>query len=398
LELNGTNAEGISMQKFDVVVVGGGPAGSSAAYVLARHGMRVAMVEKKVFPRDKLCGGLLSERARTTFLEIFGDVWGPTIEVTSYGVNCYSAHQYVNGVDNYRPIYFTSRRNFDAYLAELAESRGATLIQGATVSSFSTSPTEVRLKNGTVLKSDFVVGADGVSSRIAETIFPGSLDTQNLALGLEIELPLSDSQRTIAVPEIHFGVVRWGYGWIFPKQSTLTVGIGGLLKENPNLKDLFTAFLIKVNCHVPDIRCKGHHIPFGNYKLSPGRSNVLLVGDAAGLVEPVTGEGIAYAMQSGKYAAEAIVKASEAGDLNQAFGLYLGLYRSLITTFSQARVIRTLIFPQLMQTIFVAVLRRSKSPIKKYLDLLAGQSDYKDYTKFMVQKAVMSLARNLYAR
>jgi flavin-dependent dehydrogenase len=93
------------------------------------------------------------------------------------------------------------------------------------------------------------------------------------------------------------------------------------------------------------------------------------------LVEPVTGEGIAYAMQSGKYAAEAIVKASEAGDLNQAFGLYLGLYRSLITTFSQARVMRTLIFPQLMQTIFVAILRRSKSPIKKYLDLLAGRSD-----------------------
>ena len=87
-------------RNFDVVVVGGGPAGSSTAYVLASHGMKVALVEKKAFPREKLCGGLLSERARTTFLEIFGNAWGPSIEVTSYGVDFYQKYQYINGIDS----------------------------------------------------------------------------------------------------------------------------------------------------------------------------------------------------------------------------------------------------------------------------------------------------------
>ena len=372
--------------RFDAIIVGGGPAGSAAAHVVAASGMNVAVVDRATFPRDKLCGGLLSERSEAVFKSIFGQAWGPTIETIASGVVFYHKDRYLNRLEWHRRVYFTSRSQYDTYLLELAAKRGARILQGTAVSSIDPQSRTVSLADGRQLHADFVIGADGVNSRIAKQTVRSKPGRNASAFGLEVDLPGDLLRRSVSAPEIYFGVVRWGYGWIFPKRDSITLGIAGLLPDNRDLRPDFEKFLRQVCGYLPEVRCKGHPIPFGNYLRTPGRAAVLLAGDAAGLVEPVTGEGIAFAMLSGKYAAEAILQAASSGDPDSALDFYLLEYQRIVALLRQAKWMRYLLFPALSEKLFVRVLSRSQTVIKKYMDLLAGDIDYTDYFSFVVRK------------
>lgn len=374
--------------RFDTIVVGGGPAGSAAAHTIAAGGMSVAVVDRAVFPRDKPCGGLLSERSERIFKGIFGQAWGPAIETTANGVVFYHGDRLLSRLDYYGRVYFTSRSHYDTYLLELAAKRGARILQNAAVSSIDPQNCAVFLANHPPLRADFIIGADGVNSRIPKQINCSNRSRRALALGLEIELPRGLLKRPVEAPEIYFGIVKWGYAWVFPKKNSITIGIAGLLKDNRDLKPHFEQFLRQICGYVPNIEFKGHPIPFGSYLRIPGHRSVLLAGDAAGLVEPVTGEGIAFAMLSGRYAAEAVLQAASGGDPNAALGFYLPEYHRITDLLRQAKWMRYLLFPSISEKLFVRVLPGSQTVIKKYMDLLAGKIDYTDYFSFIAKKFV----------
>ena len=200
-----------------------------------------------------------------------------------------------------------------------------------------------------------------------------------------MHVPRAAFHRQPEKPEIYFRIARWGYGWLFPKRDCLTIGLAGLVGKNSNLKALFIDFAKQLNqgC-LPSAPWKGHPIPFGNYRRRPGRDNVLLAGDAAGLVEPVTGEGIAFAMESGRCAAKAVIAAAKRGQPASALSLYLPEYSRITGSFRYARIMRGLVFPALTQPIFLRVLERSRSVATRYLDLLADEIDYSTYARFLV--------------
>lgn len=378
----------MAQHHFDVIVVGGGPAGSSAAYCLAKSGFNVAVVDRAVFPRNKLCGGLLSGRSYKVYSAIFEKSWDSTIDIVCHGVDFFNKETKLNSVRDYKPIFFTCRSNFDAHLLELAESAGANVIQGANVTQVDVEATSIVTRNGMRLTSDFLVGADGVSGRVARAISADPCWQSNLALGLEIELPIDRVQWEISEPQIYFGLVEWGYGWIFPKAKTYTIGLGGLLSKNTDIKKAFERFL-KIVCDTdPGIPFSGHHIPFGNFLNEPGRGNVLLTGDSAGLVEPITGEGIAFAMQSGRYAAEAIIEAAQTNTPSAAIRFYRPRYRKITDTLSSAKFLRPLIFSGVTESLFIKAVSLSQSIIRKHMDLLADETDYSEYRKFLVGKAL----------
>jgi flavin-dependent dehydrogenase len=152
------------------------------------------------------------------------------------------------------------------------------------------------------IQADFIIGADGVNSRVSKLIDGSRHRKRTLAFGLECEIPRELLKRSVQSPEIYLGIARWGYGWVFPKKNSVTVGLAGLLHSNSGLQSNFEQFLRQICGFLPGIPYEGHHIPFGHYLNMPGRAATLLVGDAAGLVEPVTGEGIAFAMLSGMLA------------------------------------------------------------------------------------------------
>jgi len=374
------------VKKVDVAVIGGGPAGSTAAFVLARAGLSVVVLDAAVFPREKLCGGLLSRRAEKTYNAIFKTPWNDVIESTCQGALFFDRHRLIQAVDHDQPIHFTSRTAFDAHLISLAQRAGAVIKQASRVLSVCPDGARVHVAGGATIEADFIIGCDGVTSRVADSIGLSPLQKSGLAAGLELHIPRAAFHRQPDKPEIYFRIAEWGYGWLFPKRDCLTIGLAGLVRRNKNLKELFLDFVKELNQgELPAARWKGHPIPFGNYRRWPGGGNVLLAGDAAGLVEPVTGEGIAFAIESGHCAAIAVICAATQGQPASALRFYLPGYSRMTTPFRHARVMRRLIFPAVTQPIFLRVLARSRTVATRYLDLMADEIDYPTYFRSLIK-------------
>jgi menaquinone-9 beta-reductase len=380
------------MDAYDAAIVGSGPAGLAAAALLSSGGMKVALIDKCVFPREKLCGGLLSGRTRSVFEDIYGDAWGPGVERTATGVRILHRGRLLSSVDSSHTMYLAGRAAFDAHLFALTAQKGPEIIQGAAVESIDPDAMTVRFRGREPLKADFIVGADGVTSRVARSLFPNAFDKRDYALCFQTEVDRDAVPGDVDVPEVHFGHVRWGYAWVFPKRNTFSIGLGGLLRMNADMKALFLDFH-RVTTGVLPASVKSHYIPSGNCRRRPGRKAVLLAGDAAGLVEPITGEGIAYALLSGKYAAQAILQAARKGDPHRAYGLYRARYAEFLRVFAIARVLRYFISSKPAEPVFIRELPKVPGMVEKYLALIAGRNTYPHMARLVAEK----MARDMLA-
>lgn len=378
------------------IIIGGGPAGSSAAFTLASHGVDVCLIDKAVFPRDKLCGGLLTLRSQKSFTRIFDESWDSIIERRAHGVKFYYKHSLLNSVENYSELFFTRRVKFDDFLLNLAKQKGSVVYQGKTLAAIDLINKTCHLRSGEEITYDYLIGADGVNSVVAKSIFGQSFNKKNIAFALELEVDKTQGIRLVTVPEIYFGIARWGYGWVFPKAHTLTVGIGGLYTHNPDLKENFNTFLNSLFGKVPEGNIKGHYIPFGAYRKTPGLNDVLLAGDAAGLVEPITGEGIAFAMESGYFAALAIVETLNSKQPIKLMQRYMGKYTEITHALDHANKLRYFIFPKLTQNLFVKVLPNTRRLPLKHLDLMADNLHYNEYVRYLVTQILKGVAKRIF--
>lgn len=376
-----------------VLIAGGGPAGSAAAFTLAKRGISVCLIDKAVFPREKLCGGLLTLRSRKVFAEVFGADWEKTYNYASTGIRFMTRDGYLNGTDNYSQLYFTHRLSFDDYLLRLAREAGAEIHEGDSLLELSPENNHCTLRSGTRLTYDYLIGADGVNSTVAKTLFGASFNKKSIGFALEIEVPRAAAKRDVQLPEVYFDSVRWGYGWVFPKAETLTVGVGGIHRLNPDMKDAMVRFHEETTGISTPGKIKGHYIPFGDFRNTPGRNNVLLAGDAAGFVEPISGEGIAYAMQSGYLAALSISESIATG--KSAISVYRKKSRGIARDIRASRRMRYLVFPPFSHRLMVRILPSTGSLVRKHLDLMADELSYRSYIRFLLKKAAGKIARKL---
>ncbi len=362
---------------FDVVVVGAGPAGSAAAFTCARLGLSVALLDRKTFPRDKLCGGLFTGRSRLYSREIFGEDIDPALLDVKREVTFGFSGRAIGTMQDVPPLYLTMRLDLDAHLLGRALGAGARDFTGRAVAALDAAAGTVRLADGEVLAYGVLIGADGVNSRIATDLFGQAFDRRRIGFGLEIEAGGRhvDAARPI---RIDFGQARWGYGWVFPKTCSTTIGVGGLLSRNADMKAVLRGYLDQLGVAGTEARVKGQFIPFGDFRRRPGRGRVLLCGDAAGLVDPITGEGIAYALKSGQLAAESAVACLAQGRPEAAHDMYRRRLRGIHGALRAANALRPLLFAERTGTVFETSFRGPSGLKRTYMRMLAGEAEYRD--------------------
>ena len=355
---------------LDLIVLGAGPAGSSAAKVAADLGVRVALVDKKRFPRDKLCGGGLTGRAVGHHHRIFGD---RVPDVPLERRDSISFHAFGEDLGTSRdapPLHLVMRRDFDARLLERAIDAGALDMTGQPVT---LDPDGPALHVGKArIEAPLVIAADGVNSSTAKMLFGQSFDRTKIGFALEVEHPAHDPDRPL---RIDFGAADWGYGWQFPKACGTTVGVGGVMSRNADMKSQLARYLDTLGVD-PSLPVKGQFLPFGDFREVPGKGRILLAGDAAGLVDPITGEGIAHALHSGELAARAAADALRRGTPDLALADYTDALRPVHAGLRHANRLRHLMFQPALRATFVRSFRNSRTLRDEYLRLLAGETEY----------------------
>jgi len=369
---------------WDVVIVGGGPAGSALGRLLGGAGISAVIAERARFPRDKPCGGMLSPKSVPLVDSIFGrDVLAALARSWSDGCRFFHRGDLVGEVAGCERSCFVERCEMDALLLAGAAEAGCEVIEGDAVVAVDARGGSVRLRSGRALRGAVLAGADGALS-IVRRCLHGRGWAHHTGFGLVANVPVADLRSAGAggVPEIHFGVLPWGYGWVFPKGEVANVGVGGMVTKVRNFREPFNA-LVRAVCR-PDagraLSVRGWRLPSGDFERRPGRRNVLLLGDAAGMAEPLTGEGIAFALRSAQAAATAVAGALRSGRPERAGRLYTATCgRDILPALAEARWARFLFFPEAAQRRAVRKLRRRPDLLRAYLDVLAGRMSYRAY-------------------
>jgi geranylgeranyl reductase family protein len=304
----------------DAVIVGAGPAGSTAAFILAHRGLKVALLDRSSFPRPKLCGGLLTWKTVRSLDRIF-QIPLPTLqsaglirlETRRYAVADRRGHTLTRLLDD--PFHLVDRTAYDAFWLQQAVSAGAEFHPAAAVVTLDPDRGEARANNGRRWRARVVIGADGVDSRIRRALVSAGRLTPPRRRGRAVALECFVPQRSGAFPghpTIYFGQIRRGYAWSFPGPGRQVLGVAALKSPGRRLQDDFRRFLRELELPDPErLRLHAHGLPYGNYLKTPGCGSTLLVGDAAGLADPFLGEGIYYAHRSAELAARAVIAGFE---------------------------------------------------------------------------------------
>jgi len=321
--------------EYEVVIVGAGPAGSTAAKFLSEKGINVLLIDKEKFPRDKPCGGGLPVRVFNRFPYIKKDF----IESYSYSAFAYSPSlKYKMKLKRDEPlIAMILRKKFDNQLVKLAIDSGTDFKDGksAVDIKISDSSAKVLLDDNTTIESKIVIGADGVWSTIAKKTGLCK-DYKKICMCLFQEYKMSPETLDKYLGKdrschIHVKVNRTaGYGWVFPKREHVNIGITQFKQAiynkdiKGNIKDTYESYLkiLKKDKIIPDDltneKIRGAALPTSPLDKTYS-DRVIVCGDAAGFANPVTGEGIYHAMASGEIAAEVAIESLERENTSEKF-------------------------------------------------------------------------------
>jgi geranylgeranyl reductase family protein len=315
---------------WDVAVVGAGPAGGIAACVAANAGARVVLLDRAAIPRYKTCGGGVigtTRRLASEHIDLPGHV---SARVQSATVTLDGSRSFTRRVTDGDLLDMVNRDAFDAALVRAAQAAGVELMQRTAVRGLVETDDRVTLQtsNGS-LAARVVIGADGSAGRTGAYV---GVRCRQVDLGLEVELPatepmLSEWQGRVL---LDWGPIPGSYGWLFPKADTLTVGVIAGRGAGDRTRAYLADLVDRLGFAAVRPRTESGHLTRCRREDSPlRRGRVMVVGDAAGLLEPWTREGISFALRSGRLAGEAAAKAA-AGESAESAGAALATYEHAV--------------------------------------------------------------------
>ncbi len=384
---------------FDVIIVGAGPAEIVCAMQLAKKGFQIALFEKETFPRDKTCGDALSVDVLNQ-LELIDPLLANefknfTHKTPSYGVKIIAPNQQSLDIPFYykgqkRFGYICKRIDFDNFLFQKLQAyKNIVVFENCKVNAIVISLNEavVTTKNKTYT-SKIIIGADGTQSIVNKLLIKNKIDKEHYSAGLRVYYKNVSNLHKDNFIELHFFKdILPGYLWIFPlpnneanigigmlssyvskKKINLRIVLKKLLENHPNLKDRFN--------HAEALETsKGFGLPLGSKKRKLSSNRVLLLGDAAGLIDPFSGEGIGNAVRSGRVAAKHIETCFELQNFTKLHNSKYdkGIYRLMEKEFRISRTLQNLCkYPRLFNFIINKATKNKATKNKAFHKFLIG--------------------------
>lgn len=353
-----------------IAVVGGGPAGASCAWRLAGEGGSVVLLDRSSFPRSKVCAGALGHRGAELLIRkglmTVDELESQTLS-THLTMSCWFRYRHLRThTAQGPPVRLVDRSSFDHLLLARAREAGADVLEGEVVEEVTNG--RLRTSGGRCMPWDFLVGADGAGSLVAERL-KGRRRRGRCGLGVQARLA-SDGGRAHGL-QVHFGLVPWGYGWVFPAGNGILVGLGGSGRgfRSRGIGGRMPRLLQHAGGR-GDEPLRGAPLPSGPASRSLGRGRIYLAGDAAGLADRISGEGIVHALESGLLVAEAILRGWSRRSLA------IRARQGCAGLVAQSRIFAGLLYHRSLQPRAMRRLRDDAKFFRGYWDLVAGRTDY----------------------
>jgi len=375
------------MRNYDVVVIGAGPSGATAAYHCTKSDLDTLFVDKSQFPRYKACGGALSERAMS-YLDFPVD--DELIERDIYGARVRFGNEGIEVLKPYRIAGLVTRYKFDYFLVQQAIEAGAKFLENEKVTDLQISDEYVDIITSKGhIRAKLVIGADG-SQGITCHYIRDAIKKSEYAVGLVTEIPADNrniDKYILNSIEIHLGITNMGYGWVFPHEGYFSVGVAGIADKLSNPKRILTNFLRQRGFH-GQYRFHAHRIPMGGVPRKKVTDRIILVGDAAGFVDSFHGEGIGYAILSAKIAANVCHNALQHNDGWRED--FLKIYDDECYKQFEYNLKYSLILAKLMHRfpkLFFKLMASDKNVLGHFLDVATNKLTYKEYLRWIKYRA-----------
>lgn len=377
---------------WDLIVVGAGPAGATAARVAAESGARVLLVDKDDAPRYKTCGGGIIGITRQHLPPGFpqrDDITAITLSLCCTRDHTRHARE--------RFLSMVLRPECDEFLVRQAVQAGAEFRPHVVVRAAEQNEQSVRVLTaaGEELAARYLVDASGTSSRIARQL---GVEVAEIDLGLERELVASPEQQALWAGRIHadFGAIPGSYGWLFPKGDTLTVGVIGRKGDPAALKQYLDDYQAHLGLADAPVLHDSGHLTRCRTATSPlGQGRIVLAGDAAGLLEPFTREGLSYATRSGTVAGQSIAAALIGDDPEPARAYTTALQSTLCREIEAGLVVRRCF--ETVPGAFWAMVARSFTGWRFFTAFAAGRTSFPDIVAKPYARIPMALIRRFAA-
>ncbi len=369
--------------KFDVIIVGAGPAGIACGIELQKKGIKNCIIDRAIFPREKLCGGLITEKTFNIINElcdfqskVFSDSIIENItKVSMWKQNTLAAITNTNTV-----LRIAERAKLDNSLKKYYEKLGGKVFENEPISQVFFEEKKILSRNYS-FEYDFLVAADGAKSQIRKA---ARLSIPNIGFCLETSVPKSDLDTNGEI-QIRFNVLDNGYAWVFPCGEVYKIGFGNKYCSSIDYVTKFKHYLKSIGVkNFESCNIKGAFVPYGGcLKKSTYKDYVFFVGDAAGMVDPIYGEGLFFSYKSGVMVSDCIV--NHINGLDIAGLQYEKLRKQDVLEIRQGNILKNVFFTKIVQSLFLNKLKGHENFLRYYID---SQVSYYKYSYKYVWKLV----------
>lgn len=392
---------------YDIIIVGAGPAGCSCAYQLSGKGLKIAIIDKDIFPRDKICGDAISPDVVNQFYRMDSELGEKfkqfPAKKASNGIRFFAPNyssldiSFTKSKHTDSPAYIVKRIAFDNFFFnQISNLPDIDIFLGHKVQKIEISNETVFLETDkTAIKGKVIIGADGANSIVRKRLLNNKIDREHHSAGLRQYYENVTGFHDKNHIELHFYKdILPGYFWVFPlPNNQANIGLGILSSEVSKKKINLKEKLADIIENHPNIKhrfknakplesIKGFGLPMGSIKRPCSGNRFLLLGDAASLIDPFSGEGIGNAMRSGRIAADHLVKAFELNRFDAKFNLRYDkeIYAKMWNEFRFSYFLRKLMkYPKVFNFII-----NKGSQSKSLRNLLTSILDNRDYKKSLL--------------